>query len=189
MLRRNRMALKEWAMVIWALGEGLQIHLLRKGGLVEEEGEFRLAAREFFLYPTYEHQQAELLQPQYAETFRKLVARAPSGDSLEFRYYAAVTEVWPAPALSRMKPLRASFVWNETFLEKRYDYKPELPLQVLVVRTFQLPEPLRLLERADYAGCRSWVELEESLSAEGATPVLSEEEFQSRRELLRRQLL
>lgn len=189
MLRRNPMALKEWAVLIWALGEGLQILLLRKGGLIEEEGEFRLAATEFFLYPTYEHQQAEQLQPQYAQTFRKLAAGAPSGGDLVFPYYAAVTDVWPAPALSRMQQLRDSFVWNETFLEKRYRYKPELSLRLLVVRAYRLPGPLRLPERAAYAGCRSWVELEESLPTDGATPVLSDEEFQKRRAALRRQLL
>lgn len=189
MLRRNRMALKEWASVVGALGKGLQILLLRKGGLVEEAGEFRLAASEFFLYPTYEHQQADLLQPQYAEAFRELGAKAAPQNGLVLGHYAVVTDDWPAPALSEMKQLRDRFVWNETFLEKRYEYKPELPLRLLVVRTYQLPQPARLPERPEYAGCRSWVELEENLSTDGVLPVLADEEFQRHRELLRQRLL
>lgn len=148
------MALKEWAVVVWALGQGLQILLLRKGGIAEEEGEFRLAAPEFFLYPTYEHQQADLLQPPFAETFRTLAAQAPSEGDILLRHYAAVTEVIPAPSLPRMKQWRDSFVWNDAFLEKRYDYRPEAPLRILLLRTYRLPEPLRLPERAQYAGCR-----------------------------------
>jgi len=75
-------------------------------------------------------------------------------------------------------------VWNDPFLERRYAYRPELPLHVLLVRTYALSEPLRVPERPQYAGCRSWVELEESLPTEGASPVLTDEEFDRRREAL-----
>ena len=121
------MALKEWAVVVQALAEGAQLLLLRKGGIAEEDGEFRLATREFFLYPTWEHQQEAWLQPRYAAALRSLRADAPAGPELSFRYYAAVTDVWPAPELARMKQLQELFVWNEAFLEKRYAYKPQLP--------------------------------------------------------------
>jgi len=184
MLWRNPMALKEWAVVVWALGQGRQILLLRKGGVAEEEGEFRLAASEFFLYPTYEHQQAELLQPQFAEKFPAVAADSPSAGELWFRLYAVVTDVLPAPSLDRMKQLSDSFVWNDPFLEKRYAYRPELPLHVLLVRTYALSEPLRAPERPQYAGCRSWVELEEILPTAGASPVLRDEEFARRRKAL-----
>ena len=49
------LALKEWAVVQRSLLEGHQIILLRKGGLIEETGDFDLRARQFLLYPTYEH--------------------------------------------------------------------------------------------------------------------------------------
>lgn len=186
------MALKEWAVVVQALAEGAQIHLLRKGGIAEEEGAFRLAAREFFLYPTWEHQQEAWLQPQYAAAWRARVspslADAPRSAELSLEYYAAVTDVWPAPELARMKQLADAFVWNDAFLEKRYAYKPRLPLSVLVVRTYRLPRPLRLPYLERYAGCRSWVELEEALPTRGEAPVLDDAEFERRREALRDRL-
>jgi hypothetical protein len=188
MLKNNQMALKEWACIIHALGQGTQIILLRKGGLVEGAGQFHLAAKEFFLYPTYEHQQGELLQPQYTGIFREIEAGNPSKD-LVFQYYAVVADVWPAPNLDRMKQLHASFVWSDLFLEQRYRYKPQLPMWLLVVRTYRLPRPIRLPVHPAYAGCRSWVELEEKLSPDGAVPVLLEEEFMRRRHALRQQVL
>jgi hypothetical protein len=178
------MALKEWAVVVWALGQGRQVLLLRKGGLADARSEFRLTANEFFLYPTYEHQQAELLQPQFGKMFPTVAAEAPAAGELCFRHYAVVSDAVQAPSLDRMKRLRRAFVWNDSFLQKRYAYRPELPLHVLLVRTYRLSQPLRVAERPRYAGCRSWVELEESLSTQGALPVLSDEVFERRRQTL-----
>jgi hypothetical protein len=183
----NRIALKEWAVVVRAVSEGAQILLLRKGGIAEPNGEFRLVAREFFLYPTWEHQQEALLQPRYAVAFQGHPPQA-AGD-LSFEHYAVVTDVWPAPSLRRIQQLSGEFVWNEAFLEKRYAYKPHLPLAVLALRVYRLPRALRvpLLDR--YAGCRSWVELEEALPTEGAKPVLDDSAFERRREFLREHLV
>jgi hypothetical protein len=182
-----RIALKEWAIVVHALSEGSQILLLRKGGIAEPNGEFRLAAREFFLYPTWEHQQVELLQPRCAVAFQG--HSPPAAGDLSFEQYAVVTDVWPAPSLSRIQQLSGEFVWNEAFLEKRYAYKPHLPLAVLAVRVYRLPHALRVALLDRYAGCRSWVELEEALPTEGAKPVLDDSAFERRREALREHLV
>jgi hypothetical protein len=185
----NRMALKEWAIVVHALSEGSQIFLLRKGGIAEAEGEFRLAAREFFLYPTWEHQQEAHLQPRYAAASRLHPSPSHTAGELSFEHYAVVTDRWPAPPLLRIKQISGEFVWNGVFLEKRYAYKPHLPLAMLVLRVYRLAHPLRvpLLDR--YAGCRSWVELEEALSTEGAKPILDDSAFERRRETLRDHLM
>ena len=58
-----QMALKEWAVTCQALARGEQVLLLRKGGIHEDSKDFRVIHREFLLYPTYEHQKRELLQP------------------------------------------------------------------------------------------------------------------------------
>lgn len=54
-----RTALKEWAVVVDALGSGQQIILLRKGGLREGPGGFAVAQPEFLLFPTLFHSQLE----------------------------------------------------------------------------------------------------------------------------------
>jgi len=189
MQNSNRIALKEWAIVVHALSEGFQIFLLRKGGIAEAEGEFRLAAREFFLYPTWEHQQEALLQPRYATAFRSHPSPSQPAGELSFEHYAVVTDVWPAPPLPRIQQISGDFVWNAAFLEKRYAYKPHLPLAVLVLRVYRLPQSLRLPLLDRYAGCRSWVELEEGLPTEGAKPILDDSAFERRREALREHLV
>jgi hypothetical protein len=182
----SRIALKEWAFVVQALSEGFQLLLLRKGGIVEDSGEFQLTSREFFLYPTWEHQQETMLQPRYAAAFR-LMKPLPPGELL-LKNYAAVTDVWPASDLPRTLELSSEFVWNQSFLEKRYAYKPELPLSILALRVYRLPNALRLPVLDRYAGCRSWVELDRDLPTAGAVPVLDDSEFERRRGMLRERL-
>mgnify|MGYP001349644421 CR=1 FL=1 len=58
-------ALKEWAAAERALSQGRQILLLRKGGIHEEGKDFRAIYPEFHIYPKFEHQREELLQPEY----------------------------------------------------------------------------------------------------------------------------
>jgi hypothetical protein len=62
------LALKEWAVAVKALGTGKQILILRKGGIHRDDKEFRLVHPEFLLYPTYEHQKRELLDPEHTGT-------------------------------------------------------------------------------------------------------------------------
>ena len=58
-------ACKEWAVVVDALLRGEQILDLRKGGVHEEGRRFELQADRFWLFPTYEHQDADLLKPAH----------------------------------------------------------------------------------------------------------------------------
>src|SRR4051812_26372991 len=55
-------ALKEWGSVCSALEEGRHMVLLRKGGILEAIGGFELVHPQFFLFPTYLHQNAQMLK-------------------------------------------------------------------------------------------------------------------------------
>ena len=59
----SSIALKEWAAVVEALARGQQTLLLRKGGVGDPGETFELAHREFFLFPTFEHQKREQIRP------------------------------------------------------------------------------------------------------------------------------
>ena len=48
----NQIAFKEWAVVCAALASGQQSLILRKGGIHEGRDGFRVAHREFWLFPT-----------------------------------------------------------------------------------------------------------------------------------------
>ena len=58
-------ALKEWAALVAAIGDGKQSILLRKGGI--REGPFKAPASSFYLFPTSFHSEGRLLQAD-AET-------------------------------------------------------------------------------------------------------------------------
>src|SRR3982751_3462271 len=48
---------KEWAVVCEALGQGRQSVILRKGGIAEGQEGFSFKHSEFFLFPTWFHEQ------------------------------------------------------------------------------------------------------------------------------------
>jgi hypothetical protein len=126
--RRGRMntALKEWSAVIAALDRGLQIFLLRKGGIVEASG-FQPKYREFLLFPTFEHQHARSLKPEYLD----LLAPQPDGH-IRITHMARVTDVLHAPsAAAGMRDIAECHVWNDEFIRQRYEYQPDLPLYML----------------------------------------------------------
>src|SRR5271155_3138271 len=65
-------AFKEWAVTVRALAEGEQLLTLRKGGIREPDKHFKLEYDRFFLYPTFDHQRADLVR----ESHRPELARA-----------------------------------------------------------------------------------------------------------------
>lgn len=173
-------ALKEWSAVIAALDRGLQIFLLRKGGIVEARRGFQLKHSEFLLFPTFEHQHARFLKPEYMD----LLAPQPDGH-VRITHLARVTDVLQAPSpLAGMSAVAECHVWNEEFIRQRYEYRPDLPLYVLMVRAYRLREPQFIPLRASYAGCKSWVHLTEEIAMGAAEPVLDEPEFAERRRVL-----
>src|SRR3990172_8211595 len=53
-------ALKEWATVVHALENGEQTVILRKGGILETVSGFKIEAKKFLLFPTFEHQEIKI---------------------------------------------------------------------------------------------------------------------------------
>ena len=76
MKREHDRAFKEWAVSCQAMQSGKQILLIRKGGIREEGGAFTIADDTFFLMPTYEHQNADLLQPEWVPRLHAIQAEA-----------------------------------------------------------------------------------------------------------------
>ena len=69
-------AFKEWAVTVRALAEGEQLLTLRKGGIREPDKHFKLDYERFFLYPTFDHQCADLVRESHRP---ELLARARGG--------------------------------------------------------------------------------------------------------------
>src|SRR4051794_31618838 len=69
---------KEWALVCEALGRGEQTVILRKGGIAEGRDGFVFRHREFFLFPTFFHEQVERVRTPGAEFRRTTPAKLRS---------------------------------------------------------------------------------------------------------------
>ena len=164
-------------MVVEALGTGAQILLLRKGGIKDPGGAFRVQHREFLLYPTWEHQEESLVRPEFRERFK--AAAYPPADSscVTFRFYAGVGYEAPVKEASRLAGLEKYHVWEPGFFPKRLAYRPEEPMLALVLRVYRLPKPVHLPVEPAYAGCRSWVPLAQPVPVEGAEPLLDNRKF------------
>ena len=174
--RRMRMAFKEWAVVVDALGQGDQIIIFRKGGISEGRSGFQVEHDHFLLFPTLFHQQREAVLPQ-AQMRYDALAPTFSPTIVRFEYLARVVDWKFVDSLEAALRLRGEHVWREEVIRDRFDWGKSKSIYAMAVRIFRLPKPIELPMRAEYGGCKSWVELEDAVPCEGSRPVLTEEDF------------
>jgi hypothetical protein len=179
------LALKEWAVVQRSLLEGHQIILLRKGGLIEETGDFDLRARQFLIYPTYVHETERVgdLQPCFGQWLQEEEARKVSPGEIRIESAAEVTDVIQVDDREKLLNLAPQHIWSPQFIHGRYDWEPYKPIFVLLLRAYSLPAPVVLSVERGYEGCKSWIELASPISTVGAIPAVSDEYYARRREL------
>jgi len=175
----SSVALKEWAAVVEALGAGEHLILLRKGGIKDPAGAFRVQHREFLLYPALEHQEESLIRPEFRGSL-KAAARLPEDPAgVTFRFYAGVAHETPVQDASRLAGLEKYHIWEPEFFAKRLSYRPEEPMLAMVLRAYRLAKPVRIPAEPAYAGCRSWVPLAQPVPVEGGEPVLDNRKFRA----------
>lgn len=177
-------AFKEWAVSCRALAEGRQTLLIRKGGIREEGGVFRINDPEFWLMPTYEHQKGDLLQTEWLHALEEIQAAPRDPGTVTLSAYAVVDTITTAEDEAQVNALANEHIWNPTYVRMRFDFNPYDPLYLVLLRVYRLPEPLTIPMLGDYEGCKSWVTLDRSYSTADAVPVLSETEFSARRDAL-----
>ena len=178
-------SLKEWAVVQRSLLEGHQIILLRKGGIVEDTGDFDLKAPSFLLFPTYAHETERFgdLQECFGQWLREEEARNPGPGLLKIEAAAEVTDIVRVDDREKLIKLMPQHIWSRQFIDGRYDWEPYKPIFVLLLRAYRLSEPTLVEMRREYGGCRSWIDIAEPVSTLGAVPSISDATFDKRREL------
>ena len=187
-------AFKEWAVTVRALAEGEQLVTLRKGGIREENRHFEIEHDRFFLYPTFDHQQGNLVRESHRPELGRALEEGvwsdgeppasvftrengiPQPDRVRIRAWAEVEASYLITDPRCVEALAPYYVWTPDYAEKRLQWKRRFPLHVMLLRTYRIPRPVTVKVRDEYLGCRSWLELHRELPFEG-TPVLSDEEF------------
>jgi hypothetical protein len=157
----NHTALKEWASAINALGRGEQVILIRKGGIADPT--FGVEAERFYLFPTNFHDGGG----------------APPRE-VPITHWCESVRTWRVRDLDALYRLEPLVVFDRNTLETRYRFRADQAIHVIGVRTYRLPRPAMVAMTDDYAGCRSWVSLDEEIDVDGSIPVLSEAELAAR---------
>lgn len=173
MLKTTIHALKEWAVAIKALEQGETIMLLRKGGIHEQGGRFRVAHEEILLYPTYEHQQSFMLKAEYGKDVQP-VTSGWHPETVAIGSWAEITDILPVSDESIVKALLPFHIWNEYFISDRLIWKARQPLYILLLRTYKLPKVQEIPYRREYGGCKSWIDLAQTINLQRAEPALSD---------------
>jgi hypothetical protein len=169
---------KEWALVCEALGRGEQTVLVRKGGIAEGRDGFGFRHSEFFLFPTFFHEQVEKVRGASVE-----IPEAHEGE-VEIRYFAKLVARREISSWSTAAALEPFHILQESVVRERFDYK-QSGLHVALVRVFRLAPVWILADKPAYGGCRSWVELPARPAETRFDPVLSDEEHAKRAEKFR----
>lgn len=170
-------AFKEWAVICRALLEGRQSILLRKGGIAEPTGDFRLEATRFLLFPTFLHQDEHGVRD--ADDLLDAVRRdRPEEGTIRLEAWADVTAVYQVHDFLPVQRLAHLHAWSNRAVEKRFHYRTP-GLQVLALRVHRLARPVEIADVPEYLGCKSWVPLREAVDVSDSTPVLSDVQHQA----------
>jgi hypothetical protein len=170
--------LKEWAVVCHALATGRQIILLRKGGIHEAAGGFELEHPRFLLFPTYLHQNLEMLKQGDEGAYER---RSAEPEQIALSAAAEVSDIVQLKSRAQMDAIDGEHVWTAPLIDMRFNYRPQNPLYLLLVRAYRLPAVTTVENTPAYAGCKSWVPLDQTVRTAGARPACGDAAYETRR--------
>src|SRR5438105_7667146 len=142
---------KEWSLVCDALGRGTQSVILRKGGIAEGRRGFSFRYREFFLFPTFFHEQVAKVRIAAADV------PAP-GNAITIRWYAKVERALRIDSFEIAEALAPLHILSAEVVRERFGYKGD-GLNVAFVRVFEISPVWVLQNEKRFNGCRSWIDL------------------------------
>jgi hypothetical protein len=165
---------KEWAVVCEAFGQGRQSIILRKGGIAEGRDGFSFKHTEFFLFPTWFHE-----QPQKV---REVALPLPEQSDLtiEIRYAARIARSQTISSWEIAEALMPFHILRPEVVRERFDYDQAPGLHVAFLRVYRLIPGWSFPNEKRYGGCRSWVTLPEQPTELRLEPVLSDGEHEQR---------
>jgi hypothetical protein len=161
---------KEWALVCEALGDGRQSVIIRKGGIAEGREGFQFRHREFFLFPTFFHEQL---------TRTRLVDAAlpiSSPNEIKIRFFVQVEERRRIDDWETARAFEPLHILQESVVRERFEYDDAPGVHIAFVRVFRLEPIWRFPDSKAYGGCRSWLHLPDRPEGLQLHPVLSDAE-------------
>lgn len=170
--------LKEWATVVRALEAGDQTVLLRKGGILEAASGFLVESKKFLLFPTYEHQSAENLKPEFAGYLDVVKQRPPEGQN-EISSYAEVLAEADLDSEEKIRALSGFHIWSDSYIKTRMSWMPQKSMKAVFVKAYKIPKK-QIPMQPEFQGCKSWIDI--NANCEAGIPALDENEINARLE-------
>ena len=171
------MALKEWAVAVRAISQGDQILILRKGGIHREDKDFRILHREFLLFPTFEHQQPDLVKPGFHGMLDETLEEDDVPGLVTLETWCEVTDVFEVREQETVEEFDGYHLWTSEYAQKRLGWRPKYPLTIALLRAYILQQPQALPILDEYGGCKSWVDLGQDVPLGHMEPVLTDDEY------------
>ena len=159
---------KEWAMVCEALGSGRQSVILRKGGIAEGKDGFAFRHHEFFLFPTFFHEQFEKIRGDSMEI------PEPNESQVALRFFAKVEHALTIESWTAAAALAPFHVLQESGVRERFEDERAAGIHVAFVRVFQIEPEWILPNEKSYGGCRSWVQLPDAPATLRFQPIIDD---------------
>ncbi|MDW0208176.1 MAG: DUF1802 family protein, partial [Nitrososphaeraceae archaeon] len=87
-----------------------------------------------------------------------------------------------------LSKLEKYHIWNEKYVRMRMKYNPKKPMNALLLRVYRLPESISVDVQPEWAGCKSWIDIELSKKygkshedanelLDQSNPVIKDEDF------------
>jgi hypothetical protein len=113
-------AFKEWAIIVDLLAAGDQIIILRKGGIHEDRGGFKVEHRGFFLYPTLFHQQRESVLASARERCDQVLSKCEDPEKVLISSWAEVADTRWIDDWKKVEKLAPYHAWTEEVIRERF---------------------------------------------------------------------
>ena len=166
---------KEWSAVCEALGSGRQSVILRKGGIAEGRDGFSFKHAEFFLFPTWFHEQPQKVRDA------GLVLPQSDSSVVEIKFWAKLELSKTITSLNIVERVEPLHVLKREVVSERFGYDEAPGLHIAFVRIFRLNPIWTFPNEKRYGGCRSWVQLPAPPTDLKFEPVLSDSDHDKRR--------
>lgn len=174
-------ALKEWNITTEALGKGLVIAVWRKG----DEGEsFEVKQNEFLLMPTFIHQSPQKIKKDYLHLFN--LNHKPNNDNqVKIQYWAFLEEEIIIDHLEKLLYVSNELINTNEHLTSSWDLYPEHKGKILMLRVYELRNPVLVTYTEEYSNSKSWVDLKIDIPKAHSKPVLPYKDFNKKARLIK----
>src|SRR5439155_8940994 len=97
---------------------------------------------------------------------------------------AVVSDIIQLKSREQMNRIDDEHVWTSPLIDMRFSYRPNNPLFLLIVRAYALHAPVKIANTPAYAGCKSWVPLDQPVETGDHVAALDDVLFEHKRKTI-----